>query len=293
MWIILAISSAALFAVVNIIDKIVLEKWVKDPLVPTIITGFINLIVGFIIFALLGSSSLSLTNIALAFLAGFLGHVSIIIFFRAAKSEEISRIIPLFYLEPLFILVIAAIFLGEIFTPIKYLGILMLVFGAVLISLKNFKKIRFGKSFWLMILSAIILSIVAVLIKYLLGYADFWTIFAYSRFGVIFALIPVLYLSYQNLLNTLKLHGKKVLVVMSLSETLSIAAMLLSIAAVSIGYVTLVTALGSVQPSIVLLFSIILSIVYPKVFEEELKKSIITQKIIAVLFIFIGAILII
>jgi len=291
MWVIFSILAALCWAIVSIVDKYVLTKWVRKPIVPVMILGIIGLLASLFIYLFHGFSPLSYLNIIWAFVAGVLYILSMLFYFKAAKIEEISRIAPLWYLTPVFVLILAAIFLGEVFPLIKYLGIFLLVTGAIIISLKNLEKISIGRAFWFMILASLVLSGEAVITKHLLNFTDFWTVFSYIKIGTIFALIPIFYFSFKDLTSTVKEHGKKVIGVISLAEILNLVGKVFITIAIATGYVTLVNALSSVQPFFVLLFAVILSIFYPSIIKEELNKPIIVQKLVAIILMFIGAIL--
>ena len=291
-WILFSILAAVCWSVVNVVDKYILTKWVKEPIVPVMILGFVGLMSSFIIFFINGFVQLSYYHILLAIIGGVFYMFMNILYFKAVKIEEISRVIPLFYLTPLFVLVLATIFLKEIFTPIKYMGIILLVIGAILISMKKF-QISFGKAFWFMIIASFSLSIYSVLIKYLLNFADFWTIFAYLRIGVFIALIPFLYSNFRHLISTVRENGIKVVFIIGFNESLNLFAVLLFTLASSIGFVTLVNAIASVQPFFVLLFAVIFSIFYPQTLKEEINKSTMFIKLTEIVLIFIGSLLII
>jgi len=293
MWILFSILAAFCWAVVNTVDKYVLTKWVRQPLIPVIMLGPIGLIAAIMVYSVYGFSFLSYFNIFLGLIAGILYALMVVFYFKALKIEEVSRVVPLFYLSPLFILIFAAIFLGEVFTPLKYLGIFLLVIGAILISSKDFSKISFSKVFWWMILSTIALAINQLLIKYLLNFADYWTIFAWERIGAAIGLIPIAYIYFPELVETVRKHGKRVVAVISANETLNLLGILSITIAVSIGYVTLVNVLSSVQPLFVLLFAVILSIFYPSILREEIGKSVVFLKLIAITLVLIGTLLII
>ncbi len=292
-WILFSILSAAVWAIVNTVDKYVLTKLVRKPVVPLMILGIVGLISSFLVYLLHGFSYLSYFNIALASFAGILYAIGVLFYFKAVKIEEISRVIPLLYLSPLFVSILAAVFLGEIFTPIKYLGIFLLVIGAVSISSKNFIKFGFGKAFWFMVLASLVFSINAVITKYLLNFVDFWTIFSYIRIGAFFALIPTFCFSFKDLILAVREHGKKTVILISLNEILALFAVILITIAMTKGYITLVNALSSVQPFFVLLIAVILSVFYPKILKEEIGKSAILLKLIAITLMFVGVILII
>ncbi len=290
-WVLFSTLAALIWAVVNIVEKYILTKWVKEPIVPVIILGTVGLLTSFLIYLFHGFAKLSFFNIGLSFIAGIFYILAIAFYFKAVKIEEISRVVPLFYLTPLFILVFAWIFLEEIFTPIKYLGIFLLVAGAIFISSRNFIKLSFGKAFWFMVFASLILSLNAVITKYLLNFADFWTIFSYTRIGAALGLIPVFF-TFPGIISALRKYRKKVIGTMFLNESLNTGSVLLITIATAVGPVTLVNALSSIQLLFVLLFSVILSIFYPEILKEEVRKLTILLKLLAIILMIAGAILI-
>lgn len=292
-WILFSILATLVWAIVNTVDKYILTKLVRKPVILLMILGIIGLIASFLVYLFHGFSYLSYFNIALALVAGILYIIGVLFYFKAVKIEEISRVVPLLYLSPLFVSILAAIFLGEIFTPIKYLGIFLLIIGAIFISSKNFIKISFGKAFWFIVLASLVFSVNAVITKYILNFTDFWTIFSYMRIGAFFALIPIFCFSFKDLIFAVRDYGKKAIIVISLNEILALVGIILITIAMSRGYVTLVNAISSVQPFFVLLFAVILTIFYPKILKEEIGKSTILLKLIAITLMFVGVILII
>lgn len=292
MWIFFSILAAFTWAVVNIIDKYVLTKWVKESLIPVIVVGIFGFISSLAVYLLRGFSSLSGINILLALIAGIFYTLMVIFYFKALELEEVSRIVPLFYLSPLFILFLAWIFLNETFTPIKYFGVFLLAMGAILISSKDLFKIKFGKAFWLMMLSTFSVAINAVLTKYILKFTDFWTIFAYERIGALFPVIPIIYFYFSEFINTTKRYGKRVAVTISVSGILDLLAVIFITIATSLGSVTLVDALSSIQSFFVLFLASIFSIFYPQILKEEVSKRTLFLKSTAIVFMFIGVILI-
>lgn len=293
-WILFSILTALFWASGNIIDKFIFTRWVIKPIVPVIAGGAIGLFASLIIYFTQGFVGLSNINILLAILAGIFYVLSILFYFKAVKIEEISRVIPLYYLMNFFILFFAFIFLGEVLTPpIKYLGIVFLVAGAILISQKDFVNFRFNKAFWFMILAAGALAVNSIIAKYLLSFADYWTIFSYTRgMGAMIALLPVIYFNFNDLVGEIKKNGKKAIGLMSASETLNVLGGLFITLAISAGSVTLVNSLASVQPFFVLAFALVISIFYPAIFKEDLKKANIFIKVVAIILIFVGVILI-
>ncbi|MCX6707796.1 MAG: DMT family transporter [Candidatus Woesearchaeota archaeon] len=291
-WILFAILASLLWSGSNIIDKYIYTKLLRNPVVSVIIMGLIGLILSIIICIVRGFSELSYTNIFIAFICSAVYTLAVFLYFKAVRIEEISTIVPLFYVTPLFVLILAAIFLGEVFTPLKYLGIFLLVAGAMLISAKGSFRLSFGKAFWLVMASSLAISVNSVVTKYLLGFADFWTVYAYMRIGVFVCIIPFCFMNFEDIKHAVKKHKAKAISWISISELLNLAAIFLSTIAVSIGYVTLVGALTSIQPFFVLAITVLMSIYVPKILKEEIGKSAIALKLAAIMIMFAGAMMV-
>ena len=56
MWIIFSILAALCWAVINIVDKYIITKWVRKPIIPVIILSFISLVASIIIYFIKGFS---------------------------------------------------------------------------------------------------------------------------------------------------------------------------------------------------------------------------------------------
>ena len=294
LWAVLSILAAFLWAITNAVDKFVYSKWIKHQHVfaPALILAPISLITAFIIYFTQGFAQLSFIHLLLALFSGAVFAVLIILYIKAVQIEEVSRVIPLFYLAPAFTAIMAALFLSEVFAAIDYIGIALLMLGAILISTRSLKQISLGKAFWLMFLAALFWAISLVVTKYLLNFTDYWTIFAYARRGTFLSISPLFFFYFKDLVATLKEHGAKVVTVIGLSESLSLSATLSITIASAVGFVTLVNALAAVQPFFILAIAAALSIFYPKILKEDVDKKTIALKLIAITIIFIGAMII-
>jgi drug/metabolite transporter (DMT)-like permease len=203
------------------------------------------------------------------------------------KYDEVSRVVPLYSTTPLFVAIIAAIFLGEVFHIYKYLGIGLLVIGSLLITYK--KKLHLGPSFWCIILASMGWGFCVVIIKYLLEFADFWTIFSYLRLGGLITAIPVAIVFYKDLKIGLQKDYLHILSCVGFSRTFSLCAMITYMASASTGFITLVDALSTMQHLFLLFLTIIISIFYPKILKEEINKRTVCFKLVAVVLLILGA----
>lgn len=291
-WILFSVLAALIWAIVNTIDKYVLTKWIKKPIVPVMILGIVGLIASFIVYLVKGYSELSTNLIIINLIGGSFYVLGSLFYFQAAKLSEITRVVPLLHLIPLFVLVFAAGFLGEIFAPVKYIGVFLLVIGAVIISKKGPFKFHIGKAFWFMMLAVLAYSSYLIVTKYLLGFTDFWTVFSYGKIGGLLVLIPVFCFNYHKLKDVVKEKGVKVIWVVSLNESMNATGVLFLTIAASTGFITLVEGLASLQSLFLLIIATCLSIFYPKILKEEIRKSTVLLKLIAIILMIIGAYLV-
>lgn len=291
-WFLFALLSGLLMAVVNILDKFVLDKWARHPMVPVLLLGIFNLAPALGLLLVRGWPVLSLKQALLILAAGGALLLMILFYFSAAAREEISRVVPLMFFSPLFVAIMAWFLLGETFAPRQYAGVAALIAGAVLVSSRLPLNLRLGRAFWLMLLAALSISVYFVLIKYLLRSFDYWSVFGWTRLSSTLLMLPLYFVYFSELRDTLRDYGAKVVGVMALDESIALAANLFVTIAAAAGPITLVNALISTQPFFVLLFALVLSRFVPHLFREETRRATILQKLAALALIFAGVLLI-
>lgn len=291
-WIFFSVLYALLVAVSNTMDKFILNKLVKNPYLPLGVSGVIGAVFAAGIFLTSGFQPLSQLDTALALSTGALFMLAMLFYFKAMKVEEVSRVVPFYYIAPAFTLVAAFLFLGESFAPQVYLGIALLIAGAVLVSLRSLSSFRVGKAFWFILAGCVSTAALATLTKHLLGQADFWTVFSYTRIGMAACVVPLIFFYRKDFVSLFRRGKAAAVCMMSLSETITLFAVLSFIFAASIGFVTLVTAMTSFQPLFVLLFALLLSRFYPKILNEDFGRKALLTKAASVALIVCGAFLV-
>jgi uncharacterized membrane protein len=211
-------------------------------------------------------------------------------------KEEASRIISLMYTFPIFVVILSSLFLNEYLNVQKYLGIILLVASAFLVSYK-----KMGKKFTVSITVALILfyafgsASLKVLTKYALYSIDYWSFFYWSLVGDLIGALLLL-LSFRirkNFIRHMLEIDKKTFLIVLIADVAVWIGYLFLFIATSLGQVSLVTALMSIQPLIVFIFTIILTVRKPKILKEEINKTSLLLKSMAVILILVGSYLII
>jgi drug/metabolite transporter (DMT)-like permease len=292
MWIYFCLGAVLCWATANIVDKFLLSKWLKEPLLAVVIPAFLEVIIISLIYFLHGISSMPLLFIIFNIIAGILYILPIMFYLEALKKEEVTRVAPLFQISPLFVLMFAAIFLKENLDLIKYLGIALLAIGALALTLKDYKHLRINKSFLFMLLAAIALAANTILTKYLLSLTDIWTVYAYSRIGIAIIILPLFIFFWKKIKYLFKEYGFRRITAITGNYLLDIVGSLLITFALTYGSVILVSIFVMTKPFFVLLFSIAVCLFNIRVLKERFTLNNILLKSAAIALMFAGVILI-
>src|SRR3989344_5712481 len=133
LWVFLALMSTFIWALANIIDKVLRTKFLKSSLALTAAFGIISFIFSFILFLFIGVPLLPFWHGFSAFMSGIVLTIGLIFYLKALAIEEASRVIPLWHLSPIFTLILAVVFLNEVLTPMRYAAFASILFGGFLI----------------------------------------------------------------------------------------------------------------------------------------------------------------
>ncbi len=256
-WLAFALIGTASLATTAILDKFILSRYTRDA------TAYlISLILVQQLFALFVLASRGFEFVYpfsfIAFLAGSFQVVLWVSYLRAMQVEEVSRVTPLVFVYPLFVFGATALFLGETLTPSRYAGGVLLVLSAFLVSYKPEKAktslvlspaVRYLFFFWVFV------ALYAVTAKYLLNFME---------------------------------QKRNALGAILLEEVFDFTGRIGFLFAYSLGSVALVASVNALQPLMVLIYVIILSLFMPGILKEEITRETLVFKLSAVLLVIAG-----
>jgi uncharacterized membrane protein len=293
-WFIYALMAPILWAGCNVLDKIILEKHIKNPISYQIVISFFDIISIMIILFIVPVSA-NFYGLFIGILIGVLGVVAVIFYNKSMMDEEASRVVPLAYLSSIFVPILAYIFLGEILNFQKYLGIIFILIGGILISFKKtIKKWHFSSAIKFMIISAFLWGTSSIIAKYVLNSIDYFSLTLWQFVGYIIT-VPLLLMSSntrENFYGYVKNFNKKTFYLMILNTIIYLIAILSFYFATSITDISLVYAIASTQPFFIFAYMLVITKLAPHVITEKIDKESIVFKIIAICLIFIGTLLI-
>ena len=307
-WFTLAFLASTLWAVVVIVDKFVLTHHIKDAFSYQIFLT-VTLIPAVSVLFIFSSSNFHLQNYLYLsfyltiFVIGMILGLFFVLYNKALLIEEVSRVTPLFYLSPLFVLLFASLFLGESLSMKRYLGIGLLVFSAISVSLKRvehksrsrFISLSISPALLMILFLDLIMAGKDVLAKFFFSYMDYWSYLFWFILGNIAGRPLLLFIPgiKGKFIADMKPLSSRICLLCFINSSLACIGYVLYFNAVSLTYVSLVSAIPSTQPFLVFVIAIILSVFYHELLKESIERKGVIIKGFAVVTILIGAYLIV
>ena len=295
-WLLPALIAPAVYAATVFVDKYVVEHKVKDvrgiPIFSAIAAGTFGIVLWFI----LGRPILSLNNTTLLMLSGLSSISALAFYFYALSKSHASYINAVFQMIPVFLLIMALVFLGEHLAVIQVIGFFVILAAVLGLSAeKGSTRFRLNKAFWAMVASDLLFATASILIKFSTNLTDFGSILIYEALGlgfggiILFTCVPMIRNAF---LTTFKSTGKPTMGIMFFNEGLFIVAKALSFLAIVLGPVSLVGVLGGTQVFYGLVYGVVLTLLWPRLFHESIVKREIGIKVLLTLVLFTGVLLI-
>ncbi len=298
-WILLAVIAYFLLAIVNLLDKFLLDNVLGSSKVYAFLIGAMSGIV--ILFApwFLHWPGVPLMLFQLA--TGLFFPFALLFMFEALKKGDASKVTVLIGgIIPILTIAFSTIFLHEKFLVSQRYGLLFLLLGTFAIAFigsgntakqKAFNREAVGYS----ILSALLYAIFFIGTKYGYDHHDFFSSFIWVRLGGLISVGLLLirrrdrkeiFSSFKS--RPRKKQGPKQTLLVFGNQALGAGAFVLQSYAISFGSVAIVNALQGVQYAFLLAFGWILSVFKPKLFRENISPKVIIEKIAAIILISVG-----
>jgi drug/metabolite transporter (DMT)-like permease len=187
----------------------------------------------------------------------------------ALRSEQVSRVVALWFVSPVLVAVLAAVFLGESLPMASWMAVVTAALGAVAVSWTGgsggggFVRPRTAAY---ALVAALTWAVANTLVKHVVSGEDFWQLYISSRVGfsltlMLLALVPTI----RSEARRVKLSSGLVGFIL-LAELVVTGGLIASFGAINLGPVSLVSALGAPQPLLVLLYSLGLAALAPRRF---------------------------
>jgi len=293
-WFILALIAPFLWAITNHIDKYLISKQLERIGVGSIIVfaAIVDLIlIPVIIFIEPTVLRIDLISILWVLASGMFFVYYLFPYYKALETDEASVVAPLFQMIPVVSYFVGLVFLHETLTDRQLLGGLLIILASIGISLELKHKMRLKtKTFFLMLLSSILIVAGAGIFKFVALEETFWSAIFWQNIGMIAAsLLLLIKPSYrQQLKNLVVLRDKKLYLLMTFNELINIAAGMIISYSYLLAPLVLVQLVSSIQPLFVFVLGILLTRLIPQFNSENTNPKILIQKFVFILIIIAG-----
>ena len=267
------------------LDKTVMHRYARSALTLPLIVGFAQVSIGIVVLAVVRiPDTATLQATATAVLSGLLFGVAGNMMMRILYSQEVSRTVPVTQTAPIFAALIGVAFLGESVSAFQWLAIVATVLGAVTISLRlgaNYRGVVLHGSFFLLIIAAFIMATANVIGKVALD--DLPVMYTHGlrslALGGVFLAVNARRAPIANVADFIR-HRCPALKFVALNElVIANAGLLLLLWALSLGPVSLVTALVAARAMFVVIYSSVLALVWKGALGEQTDRGAIAVKV--------------
>ncbi len=284
-------AAQLIWAFTSVIDKIVISKgYIKSPFVYIVLNGAMNVFL-ILLLPFFSFEPLKFTDFLIALFSGIMLSAAVAVYYKAVQFDEISKIKIMFQIEPIFVLALSFLFLGEVLTRNYFLGFLSLIVAGLLVSYeKAGKKFKLSKAFYLAVAALIFSSFYVVSAKYIYSITAFWSAFLWIRLANSTALFVLFSKSIRSqFIRTFKNMRSKIRNLLIFKMVIDFSAFVFAGYALLKGPVSLISALSTaVAPLFTFAIALFMTLYFPMVIKEKIDKRAVFTKLLAILLIIAG-----
>lgn len=286
-WLVAIHISVVLFAVVSVLDKHLVARMFPSAATFNIVFGLLQFVVAptFLIAVVFTVGFDGGSGIPWAMGAGVAWGLGLSLFFAGLRYEEVSRAAPIQATAPVVAAIIAVTFFGDSLTLVQWGAVLLVVLSAALVSARFdgwTPRIAHGRGLFLLMAGAVVIGVAFVVSDEAVDRMNVWAVQGFrALFMGLFVLAIMWRPSRHSELVTILKDGKAMLVMFAAEGILGPLAALALVVAFANGSVSVVSAVGSSRPLLVLIISIALSTKAWNVLNEPLDGQILGIKAVA------------
>lgn len=299
-WFFISLLGTCFFAASNFIDKILINKYFKGGGVGAL--AIYSALIGFFVLPLplfidQNFFVVNLKEVGIMMTSGIVYLIGIIAYLYAMTKDDTSTVVPFFQIIPIFAYIMGYIFLKEEITTVQFIGMCIIIFASILLSLDlSANKLKFKAGVVvLMLVSSFFISLSNLLFK--VGGIDsgfwvtsFWTYLGYAVLGII---LFVFFGNYRiQFISSVKSNSIAILSINTVNEIVGITGKMLQNLATLLAPLALAIAVNGFQPAIVLVYGVLLTIFFPHLIKENISKKHIFFKILCIIVLTLGALMV-
>ncbi len=284
----LALIPPFVWGVASIFDKVLVSRFIKDGLGAGIATNLASGLLPVLLIPFFVLEKLEPSIIVIVVASGIMWGLARLFYCLAIAKEEASRVVPFLQISPVLILIISTIFLGERLHILQIVGFLLVLTGALWVSVRKVKKsFHFSAALPHLIGNNICLTI-AVLILKGASATSWWSALVWLNVGFALSTLPWLAISKSRIALRTGLARPAAWFVLAGIALLTFVGRATFFGALKGAPAAIVTVISATQTLFVLLFAAGMTLFLPHVLSEELSVKVIVSKGAAIALIMLG-----
>ncbi|MFQ6030962.1 MAG: EamA family transporter [Dehalococcoidia bacterium] len=292
MWALWALASAASHGIIAVLDKRLLDHHLPGVSVLYLWIALVLAVDAVLVLLFTGFPASPPTDqVVVAFASGLSFGVGLAFMFVGLRMEEASRAIAIPQIYPVFVAMLAVMFLGETLNQLQWGAIVLVVVGTMLVSLREVPdRSTFRPSWGLPILvgSGLFLGLTFFAGKYSLADLSVWTVFALQQIGNVVAFTVFARPRVWRQLFAVLRRRNTLILLLTAEGPMPFVAIILGLQAAKVGPISLVSAFLATMPLFVFFFSVGLSHGRWRFLEESLNQRSLALKFVSIVIIVLG-----
>ncbi len=286
-WIAVTLLSAALIGLIGVLDKAFLHHFARSYRTLPLLIGLAHAPIGIVFIATSNWDDLTVGAVGWSLLAGIFWALNAIVLFRVMAKREVSRTLPVVQSFPIFVAPIAVIFLGEHLRLLDWFAIVVTVLGAVMISMRandSGRGIVVDRAFYQLLGGSLLLAGMSIASKQAVETLPVFLAHGIRSVGFAVVLLAFTFRAEPvNELGEMIRQRSPALGIFGANEFLvANTGMLLSLWAISLGPVSLVTALAATSSLFLLVYSTLLALRFKGMLGEQITRRAVAVKTLAI-----------
>jgi drug/metabolite transporter (DMT)-like permease len=133
-WVLLSLVSAAAFTVLTVLQKRTLDRHIQGVVPFNAVAAIIQVSIASVLLLLSPTDWFSGPVLLMVGVGAIQAFIWLLQGYAINREADVSRIVPVLDSFPLLVLIIAVVFLGEVLTPVKWFAVLVVIAGVLLAS---------------------------------------------------------------------------------------------------------------------------------------------------------------
>jgi len=252
LWLLFALLAPLLWAATNLIDDDLVLHRLKKPVIILGITGLFACLPALVIILTGHFMMPSWSIILFGLVTGIVSLIAYYPYYRALETANPESVILFWNLAPVLVVLFAFLFLGEQLSLIKYVAIGLLILSAIIVegSHTDFKPRGNMRALWWMVLGSVVTAIQYTMEKELFTRTTSANGIALICIGSFVSALIILAPKHRR--QALVRAFQKNRMILVINHVLDMSAVVCSSLAISLGSVSIVSAIGGIQALFVL-----------------------------------------